>query len=58
MLQMVVAFEKAGEKRISYQSKPRRAGDIATCCADPAKAAIELGWRAELTLEQMMQENR
>jgi len=55
---MVVAFEKAGEKRISYQSKPRRAGDIATCCADPAKAAIELGWRAELTLEQMMQENR
>lgn len=56
VLQMLAAFEKASERPVPYQIKPRRAGDIATCYADPAKAALELSWRAELTLEQMMQD--
>lgn len=56
VLQMVAAFEKASERSVPYQIKPRRAGDIATCYADPDKAAQELGWQAELSLQQMMQD--
>jgi UDP-glucose 4-epimerase len=32
---------------------PRRAGDIAAYWADSSRAARELGWRAERTLEDM-----
>ena len=44
---MVKAFGKACGKEIPYEIKPRRAGDIAMCYADPAKAAKVLGWKAE-----------
>ena len=33
--------------------KPRRAGDIATCYADPTRAKEQLGWVAEKTLDDM-----
>ncbi len=56
VLQMVSAFEQASGKKVPYQIKPRRNGDIATCYSNPAKASQELGWRAELGLEQMMQD--
>ena len=39
--------------KVNYEIKPRRAGDIATCYADPAKAREELDWVAEKTLEDM-----
>jgi UDP-glucose 4-epimerase len=35
---------------------PRRAGDIASCYADPAQAQALLGWRAERGLEAMCQD--
>ena len=38
VLDVVHAFEKACGKEIPYEIKPRRAGDIATCYADPTKA--------------------
>ena len=38
VLDMVKAFGKACGKEIPYEIKPRRAGDIAMCYADPAKA--------------------
>ena len=47
VLDMVKAFEKASGREIPYEMKPRRAGDIATCYADPAKAKAELGWEAQ-----------
>ena len=50
---MVKAFEKATGKKVPYKIAPRRAGDIATCYADPKKAFEELGWKAEKTLEDM-----
>jgi UDP-glucose 4-epimerase len=53
VLDMVRAFEKACGKPIPYQFVPRRAGDIATCYADPAHAQEELGWRADRTIDQM-----
>ena len=53
VLDMVKAFEKATGKKVPYKIAPRRAGDIATCYADPKKAKEELGWEATKTLEDM-----
>ena len=44
VLDVVHNFEKASGVKIPYSIKPRRAGDIATCYADAAKAKEELGW--------------
>ena len=53
VLDMVKAFEKATGQKVPYKITGRRAGDIATCYADPQKAKEELGWIAEKTLEDM-----
>ena len=53
VLDMVRAFSKACGHQIPYVIAPRRAGDIAACYSDPAKANEQLGWRATHTLEDM-----
>ena len=53
VLEMVRAFEKASGVKIPYVIAPRRAGDIAECWSNPAKAAAELGWKAKFNLEDM-----
>lgn len=53
VLDMIHAFSKAVGKEIPYVIKPRRAGDIATCYADPAKAKRELGWEAKRGIDEM-----
>ena len=54
---MVEAFEKATGKKVAYKIAPRRAGDIATCYADPKKAKEELNWEATKTLEDMCKDS-
>lgn len=56
VLEMIQAFEKASGKQIAYQIVDRRPGDIAECWADPAYAANDLDWKAERTLQDMMQD--
>ena len=53
VLEAVRAFERACERRIPLEMAARRPGDVAQCYADASLAARELGWRAELGLEQM-----
>lgn len=53
VLDLVKAFEKACGKKIPYEIKPRRSGDIATCYADPSLAKKELGWEAQKDLDDM-----
>ena len=53
VLDMVHAFEQASGKPIPYRIGPRRAGDIASCYADPSLALAMLGWRAERGLQDM-----
>lgn len=53
VLDVVHAFEKACGKKIPYEIKPRRAGDIATCYADTAKAKELLGWEAKYDIDEM-----
>ena len=47
------SFEKACGKKLPYVVKPRRAGDIATCYADTAKAKKVFGWEAQYGLDEM-----
>ena len=53
VLDMVRAFELASGKSVPYRIGPRRAGDTASCYADPAQALARLGWRAERGLQDM-----
>ena len=54
VLQMISAFEQAAHVKVPYAVVARRGGDIAECWADPNKAAQELGWKAEHSLDDMM----
>ena len=54
VLQIIKAFEVASGQPVPYRIATRRAGDIATCYANPAKAAIELSWVAKRDLQTMM----
>ena len=53
VLDMIHAFSRAVGKEIPYVIRPRRAGDIATCYADAAKAKKELGWEAKRGIDDM-----
>ena len=53
VLDMVQAFEKASGCQVSYKVVARRAGDVATCFADPKKASEILNWIAPRSLEEM-----
>lgn len=57
VLDVVKAFEKANGIKIRYSIKPRRAGDIATCYCNPAKAKAELGWEAHYGIEEMCRDS-
>lgn len=53
VMDVLHAFEKACGKKLPYEIKPRRAGDIATCYSKCDKAAKELGWTAQYDIEEM-----
>ena len=57
VLDLVKNFEKVNGVKVPYKIVGRRAGDIASCYADPSKAEKELGWKAELGLEDMMRDS-
>ncbi len=53
VLEMVRAFEHVSGQSVPYKITPRRPGDVAVCYAKADKAARELGWSAQLGLEDM-----
>src|SRR5574343_340517 len=52
VLEVVKAFEKARGRPVPFEFLPRRAGDVASCYADPALARNTLGWQAEYRLDR------
>ena len=57
VLDMVNTFMEVNHVDVPYQIVGRRAGDIATCYADPGKSAQVLGWKAEETLADMCRDS-
>jgi UDP-glucose 4-epimerase len=57
VLDMVKAFERVNGVAVPYSIKPRRAGDIATCYCNPAKAKAELGWEARYGIDEMVRDS-
>lgn len=53
VIQMIKAFEKASGKIVPYKIAARRAGDIASCYANPNRANDFLGWRADREIDDM-----
>ena len=56
VLEVIAGVSKACGKDIPYEIKPRRAGDIAVCYADPRKAKEELGWEAKFNIDRMCED--
>lgn len=53
VLDLVNTFNRVNGLNIKTVDCPRRPGDIASCYANPKKAFDELGWKAELNIEDM-----
>lgn len=57
VLDIVKNFEEASGIKIPYEMKPRRAGDIAACYADPEKAGREMSWKAQRGIGEMCEDS-
>lgn len=54
VLQLITAFEKATGEKVNYKIVGRRAGDIEKVWADTTMANNELGWKAQVPLEETL----
>ena len=54
VLETVRTFERVNKVRVNYQIEARRSGDIEQIYAETKQANEELGWNAQLGLEEMM----
>lgn len=57
VLDLVESFKRVNGVDVPYKIVDRRPGDIAACYADPTKAYEELGWKAELGIEEMCRDS-
>jgi UDP-glucose 4-epimerase len=53
VLEVIRTFEAVSGRSVPYEIGERRAGDVATCYADPTFAKEALGWTSARSLEQM-----
>lgn len=56
VLTLVKTFEAVTQQKLRYRITERRAGDLPAFWADASKAQKELDWRAERSLEQMIED--
>jgi len=54
VLEAIAAFEKASGQKLNYVVGPRRDGDIIKVWGDVTKSTEQLGWKAELGIDEMM----
>lgn len=54
VLEVIKTFEKVTGKKLNYKFVDRREGDITAAYADTAIANKELGWKAELSLDDAL----
>ncbi|SFH81653.1 UDP-galactose 4-epimerase [Tindallia magadiensis] len=56
VLELIQAFEKTNGISIPWEFTEKRAGDIAVSYANVDKAKLELGWKAERSIEDMVRD--
>jgi UDP-glucose 4-epimerase len=56
VLELIRIFEERNKVKVPYHIGPRRPGDIAENYADVTKARKQLGWKAELGIEDMVKD--
>ncbi len=56
VMEIVKAFEKVNNIKLNYKIAPRREGDVPAVWADTTKAENELGWKAQLTMEDALKD--
>jgi UDP-glucose 4-epimerase len=54
VLEVILSFEKVTGKKVNYKIVDKREGDITAAFADTTIANKELGWKAELTLDEAL----
>jgi len=54
VMELIKSFEKTNEKKIEYEMGKRREGDVPEIYADVSKAEREMGWKAELSIEDAL----
>ena len=54
VLEIVQAFEKSTGEKLNYTIGARREGDVEQVWGDVTKSAANLGWKAELDIDEMM----
>ena len=54
VLEVIESFERVSGQKLNYRIVERRPGDIVQIWADTTFANQELGWKAELSLDEMM----
>ena len=54
VLEVIQSFERVTGQQLNYKIAERRAGDVIAAYADTSKANNELGWKAQLTLDDAM----
>jgi UDP-glucose 4-epimerase len=54
VLEIVQAFEKSTGEKLNYTVGARREGDVEQVWGDVTKSAANLGWKAELDIDEMM----
>ncbi|MDQ1141528.1 UDP-glucose 4-epimerase GalE [Pedobacter agri] len=54
VLEIISAFESVTGEKLDYKIGPRRAGDIVQIFGDVQKSNNELGWKANLDINEMM----
>ena len=57
VLDLVKTFEEVNNVKVLYKIVDRRPGDIDACYADPGKAYEEIGFKAELGIEDMCRDS-
>ncbi|EMP6220381.1 SDR family NAD(P)-dependent oxidoreductase [Providencia rettgeri] len=57
VLEIITAFEKAAGKPIKYEIVARRPGDIAECWSSPEKALKDLSWKAQYSIQDMVNDS-
>ena len=54
VMEVIKSFEKVSGQKLNYKVAPRREGDVVQAYADTTKSNTELGWRAQLTLDDAL----